>query len=251
MEGISLKSSKHRKWKYALLLVAIIAIFGVVFYVNDYYKAMPEAKNVLTSNKSEDFKAAPWVEYTSKSGSITKGLIIYPGGKVEPEAYAPLAKSISESGYKVVIVPMPLKLALLSPNKASKVIAEYPEIKEWYIGGHSLGGVMAAQYAYKNQDKIKGLILLASYPQSSNNLSSSDIKVLSIYGTRDGFVGKDKIDASRKLLPADTKWIPIDGGNHSQMGWYGFQKGDNAAHITREEQQKIVETSIIDFMAGT
>ena len=108
---------------------------------------------------------------------------------------------------------------------------------------------MASQFAYKNQDKISGLILLASYPQKSNNLSSSVVKVLSMYGTKDGFIGKDKIDESKRLLPKSAKLIPIKGGNHSQNGWYGFQKGDNTATITREEQQNIIGKAIVEFIS--
>ncbi|MBU3161463.1 alpha/beta hydrolase [Clostridium frigoris] len=236
-----------KKWRYFLLVIPIIIII-IAVYSNDYYRAMPEAKIMLQSNDKVKYIDSPWIEYTSKNKIVTKGLIIYPGGKVEPQAYAPLAEKIAESGFKVVIVPMPLKLAILSPNKAEKVIEKYSEIKQWYIAGHSLGGVMAAQFAYKNQDEINGLILLASYPQKSNNLSSSVVKVLSMYGTRDGFVGKDKIDESKKLLPKSTKWIPIKGGNHSQNAWYGFQKGDNKATITRDEQQNIIGKSIVEFI---
>ncbi|MBU3075194.1 alpha/beta fold hydrolase [Clostridium estertheticum] len=236
-----------KKWKYSLLLIPIIIII-IVVYTSDYYRAMPEAKIMLRSNDKVEYTGSPWIEYTAKNKIVTKGLIIYPGGKVAPEAYAPLAEKVAESGFKVVIVPMPMNLAVLSPNKAEKVIGKYPQIKQWYIAGHSLGGVMASQFAYKNQDKINGLILLASYPQKSNNLSSSVVKVLSMYGTKDGFVGKDKIDESRKLLPKSTKLIPIKGGNHSQNGWYGFQKGDNAATITRDEQQNIIDKAIVEFI---
>ena len=183
------------KWRYFLLIIPIIIII-IAVYSNDYYRAMPEAKIMLRSNDKVEYKGSPWIEYTAKNKIVTKGLIIYPGGKVAPQAYAPLAEKIAESGFTVVIVPMPLKLAVLSPNKAEKVIEKYPQIKQWYIAGHSLGGVMAAQFAYKNQDEINGLILLASYPQESNNLSSSALKVLSMYGTKDGFVSKDKIDDS-------------------------------------------------------
>ncbi|MFT5873178.1 MAG: putative esterase [Clostridium sp.] len=237
------------KWKYFIAIIPIIIIVIIATYSNDYYKAMPEAKIMLRSNDKVEYKSSPWIEYTAKNKIITKGLIIYPGGKVSPEAYAPLAEKVAESGFKVVIAPMLLNLAVLSPNKADYVIEKYPQIKQWYIAGHSLGGVMAARFVYKNHDKINGLILLAAYPEKSNNLSSSGVKVLSIYGTKDGFVGKDKIDESKKLLPKSTKWIPIQGGNHSQNGWYGFQKGDNTATITRDEQQNIIGKSIVEFIS--
>lgn len=236
------------KWRYLFIVIPVILVMAFLIYSNDYYRAMPESKTLMVSSDIVDYSGSPWIEFSVKNQTAAKGFIFYPGGKVEEEAYAPLAEKVAESGYKAVIVPMPFKLAVFSPNKAAGVIEKYPEIKEWYIAGHSLGGVMAAQFTYKNQDKITGLILLASYPMDSNNLSSSKVKVLSIYGTNDGFVGKDTIDSSKKLLPETTKWLPVIGGNHSQCGWYGFQKGDKVASISREEQQNIISNAIVDFM---
>lgn len=244
-----MKNLFTKRWMLLLLLVPI-ALIIIAVYASDYYRAMPEAQAMLASNDKVLYEGSPWIEYTPKGKTVTKGLILYPGGKVAPEAYAPLAEKVAESGFAAVVVPMPLNLAILSPDKAEKVMEKYPQIKQWYIGGHSLGGVMAAQFAYKHQDKINGLILLAAYPQKSNDLSAAKVRVLSLYGTKDGLVGKEKVDASRKLLPEDTKWIPVEGGNHAQNGWYGDQKGDQTASISREEQQKIVSAAIIEFMSG-
>lgn len=96
------------------------------------------------------------------------GFIFYPGAKVEASAYAPIAKEIASKGYTVSIAKMSFNLAVLSPNRADSIISNHEEIDTWVIGGHSLGGVMAADYALKN-DKIKGLVLLASYPQSKKS----------------------------------------------------------------------------------
>jgi dienelactone hydrolase len=145
-------------------------------------------------------------------------------------------------------MPMPLNLAVFGANRAASVIQTYPDIQNWVIGGHSLGGSMAALYADKHRDQINGLALLASYPASSNDLSDSTIKVTSIYGTQDGLATKDKIDASRGLLPADTTWISIEGGNHAQFGWYGDQPGDNPATISRQEQQAQIIQATLDLL---
>jgi hypothetical protein len=50
------------------------------------------------------------------------------------------------------------------------------------------------------------------------------------------------------LLPADTVWIAIQGGDHAQFGWYGPQSGDNPATIGREEQQKQIIQATITFL---
>ncbi len=132
---------------------------------------------------------------------------------------------------------MPLNLEVLSSNKADDVLAAYPEIENWVIGGHSLGGTMVAQYAHQNPGSVDGLALWASYPAEGSNLRQSGLHVTSIYGTRDGLVTQDNIDASRSLLPADTNFVAIEGGNHAQFGWYGPQEGDLPATISHAEQQ--------------
>ena len=70
-----------------------------------------------------------------------------------------------------------------------------------------------------------------------DDLSDYQLAVSSIYGTQDGLATGDEIVASRSLLPPDTWWTVIEGGNHAQFGWYGPQSGDNEATISREEQQ--------------
>ncbi len=155
---------------------------------------------------------------------------------------------IAAQGYLAVIVPMPLNLAVLAPGKASQVMAAYPEIKDWIIGGHSLGGSMAANYVKQNPTLLDGLFFWAAYPASGDDLSQETIKVVSVSGSLDGLATPDKIEASRVLLPTDTIWIPIEGGNHAQFGWYGDQPGDNPAEISRAEQQKIAIQAVLDLL---
>jgi pimeloyl-ACP methyl ester carboxylesterase len=143
---------------------------------------------------------------------------------------------------------MPLNLAVFNPGAAAGVIAAHPEIKHWAVGGHSLGGSMAANFVFTHPDAVDGLVLWASYPAASNNLSVTAVRVLSISGTLDGLSTPEKMAASRPLLPADTVWVPIAGANHAQFGWYGPQSGDNPATITREEQQQQIVQATISFL---
>jgi pimeloyl-ACP methyl ester carboxylesterase len=140
---------------------------------------------------------------------------------------------------------MPFNLAVFSPNTADVVIAEFPQINHWVIGGHSLGGAMAANYARNHANKVQGLVFWASYPASTDDLSTQPIAVASISGSLDAFTTPDKIAASRVLLPSTTSWVKIDGGNHSQFGYYGLQPGDNPASLSRaDQQQQAVEATI-------
>jgi hypothetical protein len=241
----------HRKWRWLLLIVpaalALMAL-GFVIWASDSLQPMPEALAALESDGQVQVLTEPWLEFRPLNGSPSTGVIFYPGGKVDPRSYAPPMHQIAAQGYLAVIVPMPLNLAVLAPGKASQVMAAYPEIKHWVIGGHSLGGSMAAHFAKQNPTLEDGLYFWAAYPASSDDLSQQDINVVSISGSLDGLATEEKIDASRVYLPADTIWIPIAGGNHAQFGWYGDQPGDNPAEISREEQQQIAIQAVLDFL---
>jgi dienelactone hydrolase len=231
------------KKKRLVILIPVIIILSSliygVYWITDYYKPSEEAITVFNDITSVDITKDDFITIEPKSTSPSTGLIFYPGGKVAPEAYMPLAAKIANNGYKVVIVPMPLNLAVLKVDKANEVIHRFPDIKNWAIGGHSLGGIMAASFAHDNLNKIKGLIMIAAYPQAKDKLDTSNIKVLSIYGTLDGCADLSKIINSATLLPKDAEFKAIEGGNHAQFGSYGFQKGDNKASITDLEQQAL------------
>jgi pimeloyl-ACP methyl ester carboxylesterase len=143
---------------------------------------------------------------------------------------------------------MPLNLAVLAPDRAAEVMAAFPGIESWALGGHSLGGAMAANFAHSNPGAVRGLLLWAAYPGASDDLSGYQLAASSIYGTRDGLATPDKIDASRPLLPPDTQWTAVDGGNHAQFGWYGPQPGDGEATISREEQQAQIVAATLQLL---
>ncbi|WP_167935774.1 alpha/beta fold hydrolase [Halothermothrix orenii] len=213
------------------------------------YEAMDYAIEIMGNKNGVRITRNDWIVVEPANlNKVDTGFIFYPGGRVKAEAYTPLAFNIARSGYKVVIVPMPVNLAIFGINEADKVIKKYNHIDNWVIGGHSLGGAMAARYASENPSRITGLILLASYPSKEDDLSRGDLDVLSIYATRDGIATAEKINNSKELLPADTVWVKIEGGNHSQFGFYGFQSGDNEAIISRKEQQKETIKAIKKFL---
>lgn len=172
------------------------------------------------------------------------GFIFYPGGLVDPAAYAPLMQRLADEGILAVVVPMPLDLAVFDSRAAGDVIEAYPTIDRWVLGGHSLGGAMAAEFASANPGSIDGLVFLASYPAESTDLSDLAIPALSIYGTEDGVAG-DVFADSLGRLPADTELVVLDGGNHAQFGDYGPQQGDGEATMSREEQQQRTAGAIV------
>jgi hypothetical protein len=233
-----------------VLLVPTLGLGGLVFWAERTPPPMPEALVALESDSAVQVDADRWLVFQPAQEQPQVGLILYPQGRVDVRSYAPAARAIAEKGYLVILVPMPLNLAVFAPDAASEVIAFFPEIGRWAIGGHSLGGAMAARYAYAHPSGVEGLVLWAAYPDTRNDLSDRDLSVTSIYATLDGLATMEKIDASRSLLPSTTEWVAIEGGNHAQFGWYGPQNGDNPATISREEQQRQVVVATTQLLDG-
>ena len=238
-----------KRYGWIPVLVLVVALLGFVAWAEIIPSPLPEAWAALGSDGDVAVIQDRWIVFLPTDQEPRAGLILYPGGRVDPVAYAPMARSIAADGYLVALVPMPLNLAFTGINKASQVMAAYPEISRWAIGGHSLGGAMAARYVYQNPANVDGLILWAAYPAASDDLSGRDLSVASIYATRDGLATLEKINASRPLLPPDTAWIAIQGGNHAGFGWYGPQRGDLAATIAQEEQQRQIVEATLDLLA--
>ncbi len=223
-----------------VLLIAglvLLALFGAAIIGLRPAEPMPQALMALHEDAQVQVQTEPWLIFKPRGMEPSTGLILYPGGLVDPRAYAPLAHDIAARGYLVVVPTMPLNFAILDIGRADAIIRNFPTIRRWAIGGHSLGGVAAAMFVKGHPQAVTGLVFWASYPSDNDNLSNLDLRVLSIYGTRDGLSTAQKIDASRRLLPASTRWLVIEGGNHGQFGWYGLQSGDGVATISREEQQ--------------
>jgi pimeloyl-ACP methyl ester carboxylesterase len=240
--------SRVKKWLWLLLLLPVVALGGFVVWAESTPAPMPEALSALQPDSTVQVTTDRWLVFTPVGEQVQAGLILYPGGRVDPRSYAPAAHEIASQGYLVVVVPMPLNLAVFAPNAADEVIDTFPNVSVWAVGGHSLGGAMAARYAYGHPSRVQGLVLWASYPDASNDLSDRDVEVTSISGTLDGLATPEKIAASRPLLPPDTAWVIIEGGNHAQFGWYGPQSGDNPADITREEQQQEIAQATLRLL---
>jgi len=232
--------------KYSLIGLAVllgVAVVGFLAWTRlARYPAFPEATALAQTAQTPQ----GWYVFQPPQPTQT-GLIFYPGGLVDPAAYAPLMKKLSDQGIMTVIVPMPLDLAIFGVNKANDVIAAYPEIKQWIISGHSLGGSMAAEFVKSHPSAVAGIAFMAAYPADTTNLSTLPIKVVSVHGSNDGLATEAKIQNSLKNLPVDTKVVTLEGGNHAQYGDYGPQAGDGAATISREEQQKQTTTAILNL----
>ena len=249
------KSEKRVIVIMTIAAVVAAAIFAVLMYINDYYEATEKAKKAILGN--ERIEVAETDDYyllqKRESESLTlpaegKGIIFYPGGKVDEVAYAPLMLELAEAGYDVYIVKMPAKLAILGANKADAIIAGDATIIEWTMMGHSLGGAMAASYAASHDEEIDNLVLLAAY--STEDLKGLDMDVYSFYGSEDKVLNMEKYGECLGNFPEDVVEVVIDGGNHAYYGHYGEQEGDGTATITREEQKQTVLNVFLSLELG-
>lgn len=239
-------------WRYLLTGILVLMLAGgsgFIFWALN--PAQPEARaleNLQSTDGVRYENIDGWLTFTPEGSQPTTGLIFYPGGHVDARAYAAHAKAIASGGFKVVIVPMPLNFAFLGINQADKVIATFPEVELWAIGGHSLGGAMAAEYFGANPAQVAGLVLWASYPGANNDLSASSRPVLSVFATQDGVATLDDIADSRQRLPANTTFVEITGANHAGFGWYGEQNGDGQASLNKSQQQDLIVQATIAFL---
>ncbi len=216
----------------AVLLIAGITGFGV--YTSDYYRAGERARNILESDS--DLSAEGNRLYLN-SDSDRNGLIFYPGAKVEYTAYLPLLELLKERGVDCFLVEMPFNLAIFGADRAQDVIDAHPEIENWYIAGHSMGGAFASSFASKHPDEIAGVMLLGAYLYGDYPAEDS----VTVYGSEDRVLNLEKITYEDNIHV-------IDGANHAGFGNYGEQDGDGKASISEEEQQSFTAEIMLDFM---
>lgn len=227
----------------ALALVLLSAVCAV--YLGTYSRATPEAAALLQGSDAVQVKAVSKGWLLDGPGT-EDAIIFYPGGKVEATAYLPLLTALAEDGVDCFLVRMPLNMAFMDLNAAAAVQADYA-YDRWYIGGHSLGGAMAAVYAAEHGEGLSGLILLAAY---ATKPLDGRLAVLELHGSEDGVLNRDKLEQGRQYLPASALSEELAGGNHAQFGDYGPQRGDGTATISREEQTRWAVDRIEGMILG-
>lgn len=225
----------------AILVAVVVGGFAFWFWSKQVADIKEDAKQEIEGQYTVNGDV--YVFGGEEKNSI--GVILYPGAKIDPLAYGTTAELIAEKGYTVFIPKMALNMAILSSDKANEIIENYSSIKTWVVGGHSLGGVAAAQYFGMYPDKAQGLFLLASYPTKSTDFSQTTLPILSIYGEKDGLTEIKDIEDNKKYFNETAELHEIKGGNHSQFGSYGLQSKDHEASISREKQQEEI-AEVID-----
>ena len=238
-----------RKRKIFIITTSVVLTLAIIvgacaIYLGDYYRADNEAIGAFLP-QGATLNEEPGMIVFEPEGA-EKGFIFYPGGKVEYTAYIPLMQACAEEGILCVLLEMPFNLAVLDVNAADGIQKEYPGIEEWYIGGHSLGGSMAAAYLAEEADDFEGLILLGSY--SATDLSETELSVVSIYGSEDLVMNREKYEENKANLPDEFSEVILDGGCHAYFGMYGAQEGDGTPEISNEEQIALTVDAISEMV---
>jgi len=245
--------------KFWKIIRTIWVTFGILFilWMANSFRARGFDKSILESDSKITIEETNrFLSFRPNASSQPVGLIFFPGGMVQPEAYAPMSRAISEQGYDVFIVKLPFGSAPFDSQEASvmeqalAIMDANESIQYWVVGGHSRGAAIASRFAYKHGKSFDGLILIGtSHPkEAAFDLSNTTLSVTKIYATNDGLASMDEVEANAVYLPADTTWILIEGGNHSQFGYYGSQLGDEVAAISREQQQRSTVDAILSAL---
>lgn len=228
------------KKRYLILIIILLLIFvSGIYYFNDFYRA--DATALTYINGSENIS----VNHTS-NGLLIDGtgnetaLIFYPGAKIEYTSYLPLMNQIASQGVDVYLVEMPLNFAFLGSNSADDIIKN-SNYSNYIMAGHSLGGVVASQYA--SNHNVSGLVLLSAYPTDEIN-----IPTLSIYGSEDKVLNLKTYNESKTFFKGNFSEYVIEGANHAQFANYGIQTGDGIAKINSTIQQNETAKEIIKFI---
>lgn len=238
------------QWTFFKVIKIIWVCTGILFTTWLFYSI--QAKGVspayLQSSDLIDFEDNVDFYAFTPTTTYDKVFIFYPGALVQPKAYIPLCRKIAEKNIKVYLIKMPWRLATKGYKKPIDLGILSDSTKTYILAGHSQGAKMAAQFVFENKNAIDKLVLIASTHPRDISLADMSIPILKIYGSHDGVADETSIMDNKSKLPESTKFVRIDGANHAQFGYYGYQLGDNTATTSREEQQEKTVTNILNFI---
>jgi hypothetical protein len=213
----------------ALGLLVAAALTGFVVWASIARSADPAALQAVLDDPDVEVVLGEVVEVRPAGRDPVRGVVFYPGARVDPAAYVATWADVAVATDTLVLIPrMRLNLAVLSRGRAAELIGSDPDVDEWWVGGHSLGGAMAASWAGQQPaGTVDGLVLWAAYATSGAGLDArDDLEVLSVSGSRDGLTTPEDVAQGREMLPTGAHVIEVEGMNHAQFGRYGPQRGD-------------------------
>ncbi len=218
-------------------------------------RAQPVARAALDSDARVRVTRGDGYWSFVPSSPASAGLIFFPGALVDPVAYAPMVHAIADAGYTALLIQVPNRGAFGGAN-SPEVFARVRSataatgLRRWVAAGHSRGGVITASLVRDGFPGLAGAVLIGTTHPRDFSLASTSIAMTRVFGTRDTVADAYKQERTRANLPLSTRIVRIDGGNHSQFGYDGFQPGDWPAGISRDEQQAITRRAIVDALGA-
>ena len=247
-------------WKKILVAGLAVAALVVILAAAFVYRwqegrlSVPtdRALAALESDASVLVSTNRWLVFKPRAVPIRMGLVFYPGAHCDPRGYAPALRALASQGYLVVAVPMPLYLAFLAPDRAADVMAAHPEVDDWVVAGHSLGGAMAASFAYKDPRRTRGVAIWDSHPPEAQSLASYERPVLMVHRASAQGIAPELYRSRKHLFPQHTHFVPIAGGNHMNFGDFvvGPARQVLPATIDAATQQQQTVAATLDWLAG-
>lgn len=250
---MKVKKQLQKLLKILMIIIGILLVLAIVLtqivipkYASNYYKSkfkIDENNADITIKKIKGQNG--YNSYYFDGPGEDTALIFYPGALVETTSYGELMEKLSASGIDCFLIDAPYYMAILEPKAAKYILEDYKEkYTSWYVGGHSMGGVIASKYASYHYEDLDGLILLASY--SIDDLSDTGLEVLSIYGSNDKVLDIESYNENKVNLGTDITEYIIEGGNHAGFADYGEQSGDGQLEIN--DQIEITYEQIYSFI---
>ncbi len=240
----------NKRWTIKKIIKTVWITGGIVFTLWLFYSYQSHGvdEQLLQSSSIVNVAITDNFYLFTPKKEFKEVLIFYPGAMVDPKAYVPLCRKIADNDIKVFLIKMPWRLASNGYDKPKELHLFADTTKTYVLSGHSQGAKMAAQFVYENPTLIDKLILIGTTHPRDISLANSKILIMKIYGSKDGVADEKSIIDNKPKLHATVKFVKIDGANHAQFGYYGFQLGDNTATISREQQQAETLKNIIEFV---
>ena len=245
---------RRRGWRRVARIGVVLVSIGWISLMAWLrpFTAVEPALEAMSSDTTVTVADYPTQIVMTPTGSVSHtGVFFQPGAKVDARAYAAILRPLAEAGFTVVIPKQPLGIALMAITTFDATKPAYPAITRWVVGGHSLGGTVAAMQAHSGDSDpvapVVGLLLYASYPATDIS-SSLRAKVLSIAASNDGLATPAKIEASRSTLPAGTTFTTIDGAVHAFFGDYGPQPGDGTPTVSQDDTRTLIAHDSVEFV---
>lgn len=230
---------------FRVVWFSLAAVFFVWNWLTFQSRGLPDS-TFENTGMVEVTVSSDFISFQSTEASKDLKVIFFQGGMTDPEAYAPLCRRLAENGYTTYLIKADWRLPRYDYKKVLTLFNVHEQ--QFVVAGHSQGGLTAAQIVFENPGAFKGLILLGTSHPRDFDLSGIDIPVMKIYAEHDGLASVDEVMQNKPMLPVQTDWVFLKGGNHSQFGYLGKLVMDDDATISLEEQQRIAVNNMVQFL---